>query len=231
MRKVIVGAFTSLDGVMQAPGGPPEDPTGGFRFGGWIVPFQSDVTNAVIGELFGGPFDLLLGRNTCDIFAAHWPFFETDPNAKNYEAGGAHIARTFNACTKFVATHHPETLTWENSKALGQDVAGAVRDLKKTDGPDLVVQGSTELLHILMREDLIDQMQLLIYPIILGKGKRLFDAGSAPRTLKLTRSITSPDGVLIAKYEKAGEIATGSFMLPDPSPAEIERRKRMKQAS
>lgn len=228
MRQVIVGAFLSLDGVMQAPGGPEEDPTGGFRFGGWIVPYQSEETDAAVGGLFDKPFDLLLGRTTYDIFAAYWPYYETDPAAPNYNAGGAHIANTFNAATKFVATHHPETMTWRNSRALGPDVAAGVRDLKKTDGPDLVVQGSTELLHILLEADLVDHMQLLIYPVILGKGKRLFDAGSAPRALTLTQSQVSPDGVIIAKYDRAGEPTTGSFVGPDPSPAELERRKRMK---
>ena len=228
MRQVIVGAFLSLDGVMQAPGGPEEDPTGGFRFGGWIVPYQSEETGAAVGGLFDKPFDLLLGRTTYDIFAAYWPYYETDAAAPNYNAGGAHIAKTFNAATKFVATHHPETMTWQNSKALGADVAASVRDLKKTDGPDLVVQGSTELLHILLKADLVDHMQLLIYPVIFGKGKRLFDSGSAPRALTLRQSQVSSDGVIIAKYDRAGEPTTGSFVGPDPSPAELERRKRMK---
>jgi dihydrofolate reductase len=228
MRQVIVGAFLSLDGVMQAPGGPEEDPTGGFRFGGWIVPYQSEETGAAVGGLFDKPFDLLLGRTTYDIFVAYWPYHETDPAAPNYNAGGAHIANTFNAATKFVATHHPETMTWQNSKPLGADVAAGMRDLKKTDGPDLVVQGSTELLHILLEADLVDHMQLLIYPVIFGKGKRLFDAGSAPRALTLTQSQVSSDGVIIAKYDRAGEPTTGSFVGPDPSPAELERRKRMK---
>ena len=227
MRKLIVGVFTSLDGVMQAPGGPEEDRSGGFRFGGWVAPFSSEETGGAVGELFERPFDLLLGRTTYDIFAAYWPYYETDPAAANYDAGSARIATTFNAATKFVATHHPDTLTWENSIALGADIPAAIRGLKKTDGPDLVVQGSTELIHILLREDLIDQMQLLIYPIVFGKGKRLFDEGSMPRALRLTRSITSPDGVIIAKYERGGEIATGSVPGPTPSAAEIERRRRM----
>lgn len=227
MRKLTVGTFVSLDGVMQAPGGPEEDTTGGFRYGGWIVPFESEATGKAVGALFDKPFDLLLGRTTYDIFAAHWPYFETDPSAEGYDPGGAHIARTFDACTKFVATHHPETLAWKNSQALGPDVARAVRDLKQTDGPDLIVQGSSELIHILMQADLIDHMQLLIYPVIFGKGKRLFDDGAAPRALKLVASQVSPDGVFIANYERGGEIATGSFQLADPSAEEIERRKKM----
>jgi dihydrofolate reductase len=225
MRKLTVGAFVSLDGVMQAPGGPEEDRTGGFRYGGWILPFQSEATGEAVSALFAKPFDLLLGRTTYDIFAAHWPYIPTDPETPGYQEGHASIARPFNACAKFVATHRPHSLTWQNSQALGGDVAGAVRALKQTDGPDLVVQGSTELIHILLGADLIDHMQLLIYPIVFGKGKRLFDADATPGALKLVRSHVSPDGVIIANYERAGEIATGSFMLPDPSPAEIARRR------
>lgn len=225
MRKLTVGVFVSLDGVMQAPGGREEDPSGGFRYGGWIVPFRSEETGAAVGGLFAKPFDLLLGRTTYDIFAAHWPFIPTDPDAPDYQEGNASIARPFNACTKFVATHRPETLSWQNSQALGRDVAKAVRDLKQKDGPDLIVQGSTELIHILLGANLIDHMQLLIFPIVFGKGKRLFDVGAAPAAFRLARSVVSPDGVIIANYERGGEIATGSFMLPDPSPAEIARRR------
>lgn len=226
MRRVIVGTFLSLDGVMQAPGGPEEDPTGGFAYGGWIVPYQSEETGAAVGSLFDKPFDLLLGRNTYDIFAAYWPHFEASAAAVGAGEGHLHIARTFNACTKFVATHHPETLTWENSKALGPDLAAAVRALKETDGPDLIVQGSSQLVHQLLREDLVDRMQLLIYPVIFGAGKRLFDAGSAPRALSMTSSSIAPNGVIIARYERGGAIATGSFVGPDPSPEELARRAR-----
>lgn len=227
MRKVIVAAFVSVDGVMQAPGGPPEDPTGGFRFGGWIVPHGDETTNATVGELFSGPFDLLLGRFTYDIFAAHWPYIPTDPSADKYEPGNAYIATTFNAATKYVATHRPDSLTWQNSVALGPDVAGAVRALKAGEGPDLVVQGSTELIHQLLAADLVDDLRLLVFPIILGKGKRLFDDGAAPRGLTLVRSATSGKGVIVAQYARGGEVTTGSFMLPDPSAAELERRKRI----
>ena len=225
MRKLTVGVFVSLDGVMQAPGGPEEDTTGGFPYGGWIVPFRSEATSAAVGALFAKPFDLLLGRTTYDIFAAHWPYYETDPAAETYDAGGARIAQTFNACTKFVATHRPDSLTWRNSQALGPDVAAAVRALKQTNGPDLVVQGSTELIHILLGAGLVDHLQLLIYPIIFGKGKRLFDAGAAPTAMKLVRWEVSPDGVIVANYEPAGSIATGSFQSSDPSPAEVARRR------
>lgn len=226
MRQVIVGTFLSLDGVMQAPGGPEEDPSGGFQFGGWIVPYQSEETGAAVGRLFDQPFDLLLGRRTYDIFAGHWPHFEASVG-ENAPEGHLSIVRTFNACTKFVATHHPDTLTWKNSKALGPDAAAAVRALKETDGPDLVVQGSAELVHLLLRERLVDHMQLLIYPVVFGMGKRLFDAGSAPHALKLVSSNVSPDGVIIVRYDRGGEVATGSFLLPDPSPAEVARRRNI----
>lgn len=228
MRKVIVGTFLSIDGVMQAPGGPEEDPTGGFPFGGWIVPYQSEETGAAVAGLFDNPFDLLLGRTTYDIFAAHWPHFEKSAAAAGAEEGHLEIARAFNAATKHVATHRPESLKWANSKALGPDVAASVRELKKTPGPNLLVQGSSELVHLLLKEDLVDTMQLLVFPVIFGKGKRLFDNTSMPRAMKLVSSIVSSTGAIITRYNRGGEIETGSFLLPDPSPEELERRKRMK---
>jgi len=227
MRKVTAGAFISLDGVMQAPGGPQEDPSGGFKFGGWVFPYWSEEADAAIGEGFARPFDLLLGRRTYDIFAAHWPYVESDPAASGYDAGSRQIADVFDNATKYVATHHPETLSWANSEALGPDVAGKVRDLKAGEGPDLLTQGSTELLHLLLAADLIDELRLLIYPVILGKGKRLFDPGSAPRALRMAKSAVAPNGVLIVTYERDGDIKTGSFALQQPSEAEIERREKL----
>jgi dihydrofolate reductase len=224
---VTAGAFVSLDGVMQAPGGPDEDPTGGFRFGGWTFPYGNDEIGAAMGEGFAKPFDLLLGRRTYDIFAAHWPFVESDPAASGYDEGSHQISKIFNDATKYVATHHPGTLSWANSQALGADVAGKVRELKAGEGPDLLTQGSTELLHILLAADLVDEFKLLIYPVILGKGKRLFDAGSAPRALKVTKSVTAPNGVLIVTYERDGDIRTGSYALEQPSEAEVERQKKL----
>lgn len=228
MRKVIVQTFVSLDGVMQAPGGPEEDPTGGFRFGGWTVPYWDEAAGAVVGEAFGKPFDLLLGRFTYDIFAAHWPTIDIDPKSSTFDAMNAEIARTFNACTKYVATHRPETLTWANSKALGSDVAAAVRELKKSNGPDLVVQGSSELVHQLLAADLVDDLKLLTYPVVFGRGKRLFDSSSKPAAFKLEKTVSTPTGVVINSYRREGEIATGSFVPDKPSKAEIERRKTLK---
>jgi dihydrofolate reductase len=211
MRKIVVGAFVSLDGVMQAPGGPEEDPTGGFRFGGWIVPYSDDVTGAAVGETFSAPFDLLLGRKTYDIFAAYWPYVQMDPKGSDFEALNFDIARRFNATTKYVATHRPESLTWQNSRGLGADVIGTLRELKKQDGPALLTQGSSELVHLLLAHDLVDELRLLTYPLLLGRGKRLFGTDAAPAAFRLVASKFSPNGAVIATYTRAGEVKTGSF--------------------
>jgi dihydrofolate reductase len=225
MRKIVVGAFLSLDGVMQAPGGPEEDPTGGFRYGGWLPPHWDDVIGAAMGESFSAPYDLLLGRKTYDIFAAHWPYIDTDPASSTFDALNADIARTFNRITKYVATHRPESLTWQNSQALGSDVVARLRELKQQDGPRLLTQGSTELIQQLLAHDLVDELRLLTFPVLLGKGKRLFGSGAAPTGLKLTKSVTSPSGCIIATYERAGELQIGSFAQAEPSAAELERRR------
>lgn len=228
MRKIVVGAFVSLDGAMQAPGGPEEDPTGGFRFGGWTVPYgDEEVVGAALGKTFSAPFDLLLGRRTYDIFAGYWPYVERDPDASVSEALTAQIADRFDASTKYVATHRPESLGWKNSQALGPDVAESIRELKKGEGPMLLTQGSTELLHLLFEHDLVDELRLLVYPVVLGRGKRLFSDGSVPRALTLARSAISPKGVIVATYERAGEIRIGSYAPEKPTPAELERRKSL----
>lgn len=211
MRKVLASTFVSLDGVMQAPGGPDEDRTGGFSHGGWIVPYGDESIGAAIGELFAAPFDLLLGRRTYDIFAAYWPHFKVDPVADPLSVGAENIARQFNRVTKYVATHSPDTLTWNNSQSLGADVPAAIRELKQGAGPDLLIQGSSELVQLLLAHDLIDELRLLIYPIVLGRGKRLFGPGSLPTSFRLTRSATSGTGVLLATYERAGKVETGTF--------------------
>jgi dihydrofolate reductase len=219
MRKIVVGAFVSLDGVMQAPGGPEEDRSGGFEHGGWLVPHWDDAVGAGIGQTFKEPYDLLLGRKTYDIFAAHWPHVQKDPAAKDYDAGSAEMGRTFDAVTKYVATHRPESLTWQNSKALGDDVVTSLRVLKRSEGPRLLTQGSTELVHTLLAADLVDELHILTFPVVLGKGKRMFAEG-APASFKLTSNSVSPSGVVIAAYERAGGIATGSFALAEPTPEE-----------
>lgn len=226
MRKIVVGAFVSLDGVMQGPGGPEEDRSGGFEHGGWIVPHWDDVVGAGIEQAFKEPYDLLLGRKTYDIFAAHWPHVQKDPAAKDYDAGSADMGRAFDAATKYVATHRPESLKWQNSKALGEDVVASLRALKRGEGPRLVTQGSTEVVHTLLSADLVDELRILTFPVVLGKGKRLFAEG-APASFKLTSSSVSPSGVVIAAYERVGGITTGSFAFPEPTPEELERRARV----
>lgn len=204
MRKIIVAAFLSLDGVMQAPGGPGEDTTGDFSLGGWTVPYADETSGESLSELFSRSFDLLLGRRTYDIFAGYWPHYPADGEARA-------IAKLFNGATKHVATHRPETLAWENSNALGEDVVASVRALKRQDGPDLLTQGSSELVHQLLATDLVDELRLMVYPVLLGKGKRLFDAHGQPSAFRLERSQGSPSGVVISRLVREGEVRTGSF--------------------
>jgi dihydrofolate reductase len=213
MRKVIASVFVSLDGIMQAPGGPDEDPAGGFAFGGWVFPLWDETLGEAMSALFESPFDLLLGRRTYDIFAAYWPH-QDDP-----------IAERFNAVTKFVATSSEEPLAWHGSVALRGDVPGEIGRLKQQDGPNLLVQGSSVLLHSLFAERLVDELTLLTFPVVLGAGKKLFDEGSAPATLKLVDSRTSSKDVIIARYVPAGEVRTGSFADPEAGEARRERGK------
>jgi dihydrofolate reductase len=222
MRKIVVGAFVSLDGVMQAPGGPEEDPTGGFEHGGWVAGYFDDVVGATMGELFSKPYELLLGRKTYDIFAAHWPHI-TDPGAPDFA-----IAEQFNRITKHVATHRPESLAWKNSRALGPDPVAKLRALKKEEGPALLTQGSSELVQTLFASDLVDELRLLVFPIVLGKGKRLFGDRAMPAGFRLESSRVSPSGVVIASYARAGAVKTGSFALEQPPPEEIARRKTLR---
>ena len=228
MRRIIVTAFISLDGIIQAPGGPQEDPTGGFEYGGWTTTYGDEAIGAAIGEGMSRPFDLLLGRNTYDIFAAHWPYIATDPSSDGYEPGEAGIARTFNDTTKYVATHEPDTLGWENSQWLGKDAIATVRSLKKEDGPALRIWGSSNLVQQLLAADLVDELQLMIYPLVFGKGKRLFGDGTMPAALRLEKSQASASGVIIATYRRNGEIRTGTFQRAEPSKAELKRRRKLK---
>lgn len=229
MRKIVVGAMVTLDGVMQAPGGPEEDPTGGFKHGGWVAPLFDEATGEAIGEMFAAPFDLLLGRTTYDIFAAYWPFVQTDRNAGDFNEGNLKIAKSFNAATKYVATHRPDSLTWQNSRALGADVVATLRELKQQAGPTLLTQGSTALIQTLLAHDLVDEMRLLVFPLVLGPGKRLFGSGARPAAFKLASSTVSPSGVVVASYKRAGDVATGSFAPEGPSAEELERRRNLRQ--
>jgi dihydrofolate reductase len=228
MRKLIASAFVSLDGIMQAPGGPEEDPTGGFKHEGWTVPLWDSGTEAAMGELFSQPMDLVLGRRTYDIFAAHWPYVEMDPAAGSFEKLNADIAAMFNGITKYVATHRPESLTWQNTEWLGPDPAARLTELKQGDGPAMLVQGSSVLTQQLLAENLLDEIRLLIYPLVLGRGKRFFGDGTQPAALRLTHSAVSPKGVLLTRYERAGEVTTGSFGMETPTEAELERRKGLR---
>jgi dihydrofolate reductase len=213
MRKLVTAAFVSLDGIMQAPGGPEEDPSGGFRHGGWIAPYSDPAFVRGTAENLGRPFDLLLGRKTYDIFAAYWPQFDLDPGSSAFAAAAAaaEIAHAFNGATKYVASRSPSEFAWQNSRWLGPDAAAAVRELKQGDGPDLLTQGSGDLAQTLFAADLVDELRLLIFPVTLGTGKRLFGTGARPAAFRLTRSVASPSGVLVATYERAGDVRTGSF--------------------
>ncbi len=204
MRKLIVAAFISLDGVMQAPGGPEEDTSGEFRLGGWIVPYADNVSGQAIQDLFAKPFELLLGRRTYDIFAAYWPHRQAD---SNHHA----IADLFNSVPKHVATHHPDTLDWHNSHALQGSLTDAIRALKHQDGADLLTQGSGDLVRQLLAAGLVDELRLMIFPVVLGRGKRLFDDTAQPLAFTLAHSISTPGGVLIARYVRRGEVRTGTF--------------------
>lgn len=226
MRRIIVAVFTSLDGIMQAPGGPEEDPTGGFEFGGWTFAYDDDAVGASLGELLSEPYDLLLGRRTYDIFSAYWPYQPTDPAASGYSEGDAAIAEGFNAARKYVLTHRPDTLRWQNSEALGPDPVARLRELKAADGPLLLVQGSSELIHLLLAHDLVDQLNLLIYPVVLGHGKRVF--ADRPTQLKLVGSQIGSAGIISARYQPDGAVKTGSFAAVEPSAEEIERRTSLR---
>jgi len=196
----MVTAFMTLDGVVQAPGGPGEDDSGGFAFGGWAHPYWDDVLDQTMAQVMGVPFDLVLGRRTYDVFAAYWP------NAPE-EAGG----KPLNDATKYVASRGTPSLTWDRSVQIEGDVAEGVARLKQEDGPELQVHGSGGLIQTLMANSLIDQYRLWVFPVVLGTGKRLFADGTIPSALHLTDSTVSTTGVVIGTYEPAGEVQTGSF--------------------
>ena len=216
MRSVTVNTFLTLDGVMQAPGGPEEDPTGGFTSGGWSFNYWDEFMGGVMGEAMAAPFDLLLGRKTYEIFAAHWPHAGDDPPAKQ-----------LNEATKHVASRTLTTLEWNNSRLIVGDVAAAVARLKTEDGPELQVHGSSNLIQTLLSAGLIDQFRLWVFPVLVGKGKRLFGDGTGPAGLALIDSKAATTGVLINTYRPAGALETGSFALAEPSAAEVERQRKM----
>jgi dihydrofolate reductase len=216
MRKVIAATYLSIDGVMQAPGAPEEDISGGFKFGGWTVPYWDGSMMRILGAGMPTQFDLLLGRKTYDVFSAHWPYMPKDDP----------IASVFNGTTKFVATSSPDTLTWENSQPLRGEISEAITKLKNEGERDLLIQGSSVLVHSLLRTRLIDEFHLWTFPVILGTGKRLFDGSALPSELKLVGSTTSDTGVVVSSYMLAGDVRLGSFAAEKPSAAELERRAR-----
>ena len=220
MRKIIVGAQVSIDGVMQAPGGPTEDPTRGFRFGGWSMPYFDQEFGEEIDRLFKN-FDLLLGRKTYEIFAGYWPY---------YDEGDSHggIATRFNEITKYVVSRSGEVDTGWKGSVLLRDIAD-VKRLKQEDGPNLVTQGSTELVHALLANDLVDAISIFTVPVVLGGGKKLFADGSAPHSFTLASSRVSSSGVLVGHYEHAGEVKVDDTALDSPSKREIARQERMKR--
>jgi dihydrofolate reductase len=213
MRTLIVNAFVSLDGVMQAPGGPDEDPTGGFVHGGWAVNYWDDE---MMGRMSAAePYDLLLGRGTYEIFAAHWPYDEGP------------IADRLNSIRKHVASTTLDRVDWSNSTLIDGDVAGYVAALKRDDGPEIQVHGSPGLIQTLLAHDLIDELRTWIFPLLLGSGKRLFGDGTVPAALELVDSTVSKTGVTINTYRRAGDVETGLMGFEEPTEAELERRRRL----
>lgn len=217
MRRLIASTFVSLDGVMQAPGGPEEDPTGGFPFGGWTAPFWDEGVDISGSGFDGKGRDILLGRRTYEIFEAYWP----------YQAADDPIARTLNAARKHVASRTLKKLEWNNSGLLQGDVAAAVAALKATPGPDLQIIGSGNLVQSLRAASLIDEYNVWTFPVVLGHGKRLFEPGARPGALRLVSSRTSATGVVMSTYERAGEVPSGSFVTGEPSAKEVQRRAKL----
>lgn len=200
MRKIITLSFITLDGVMQAPGGPEEDTSGGFKYGGWTVPYMDEYGGKIMLEQMGHPYDLLLGRKTYDIWKPYWPVHNDNP-----------IGQGINKATKYVATTTPLETDWEKTVILKDNVVDELKKLKQSEGPELQVHGSGNFIQTLLRNDLVDELWLKIFPITLGAGKRLFDGGPIPATFTLESCSHSPSGIIIANYKRAGEVQTGSF--------------------
>jgi dihydrofolate reductase len=215
MRKLVVNTFLTLDGIMQAPGGPEEDPTGGFTLGGWSVNHWDESMGEVMARSMSRPFELLPGRKTYEIFAAYWPFSE-EPGAD-----------VLNAARKYVATTTLESADWNNTTVLTDDVVSQIAALKERDGPEIQVHGSSDLIQTLLANDLVDEFRLMIFPVVVGGGKRLFGEGAIPSTFTVRDASTSSTGVVMATYERAGDVQPGSFALDEPTDLEVERRERL----
>lgn len=217
MRKLVASTFVSLDGVMQAPGGPEEDPTGGFALGGWTVDYWDEAMNLSAGGFDGRDRELVLGRRTFQIFEAYWPYQPPDNP----------IAQSLNAARKYVASRTLETLQWENSVLLAGDVVEAVAALKELPGHDLQIIGSGDLIQSLQAASLIDEYNVWTFPVVLGRGKRLFEGSARPLVLRLVCSQVSGTGVVMSVYVPAGEVQPGSFPSAEPSDKELDRREKM----
>lgn len=202
MRKIVVLSFISLDGVMQAPGGPEEDTSSDFKYGGWTVPYSDDTSGQLMSEQMSMPFDLLLGRKTYDIFASYWP--KQDPTGP--------VAKPFNEATKYVVSNSSPELSWEKSVLIDGDIVTKLKEMKQQDGPMLQVHGSGKMIQTLLENDLVDELWLKIFPVTLGPGKKLFAEGTMPAGFGLTESHITPSGVIFANYKKAGDVKTGSFV-------------------
>lgn len=214
MRKIIIAMHLTMDGVLQAPGGPEEDRSNGFKWGGWSFPYGDEMTENFVGKTMAGPFDLLLGRRTYEIFAAHWPYQDDA------------IGEMFNRINKYVVATTPVDLSWRNSILINKDVVSELQQLKKQDGPDLFVWGSSELIQTLLSNHLVDVLHTMIFPITLGEGKRLFQDGTVAQEWKLTESAVSAKGVIMASYVPNGEVKQGSYVPDKVSEAELARREK-----
>lgn len=203
MRTIRIFEHISLDGVIQAPGGPDEDKDGGFPYGGWSAPLSDPLIGQTVLATHDKKFDLLLGRRTYDIWSGYWPKVKGNP-----------IADSFNAATKYVATHNPRTLAWGPAQSLGADVADGLRRIKAEDGPDMIVWGSSSLTPLLLANGFADEVVLFVYPVLLGTGKRFFSDASTPRELALASTKVAASGVFINTYRPVGQLRTGSFTKP-----------------
>ena len=216
MRRIVVNTFVTLEGVMQAPGGPEEDPTGNFKYGGWSFNYWDEMMGNFMDEFMAKPFELLLGRKTYEIFAAHWPYVKGDPTADK-----------FNSTKKYVVSKTVNKLNWNNSYLIKSNVVLEISKLKEQEGPELQVHGSTNLIKTLVNSKLVDLFNVWTFPVTVGKGKQLFGEGTNASNLKLVEVKSSNTGVIIATYQPAGELKIGSFALENETEEELARRKKL----
>jgi len=221
MRKIIVCTFMTMDGVLQAPGGPEEDTSGGFKWGGWMFPYSDELTDSKVGQLMSKPFDLLLGRRTYEIFSAYWPY----QNSENP------IASLFNRIRKYVVASTPVDLSWDNSVQISGDTVSELKKLKEQDGPDLLVHGSSILIQTLLANKLIDELHIFTFPITLGEGRKLFQNGTQAAQWKVTDTVITTTGAIIASYVPDGDVKLGSYVSDVVSEAEIARREKFAKES